>query len=422
MTEALQDSEHVVVIGTGQAGVQVVDSLRQEGFAGRITVIGDEPHAPYQRPPLSKELASAGALQPLPLRPEGFFEKSGVEAKLGVRATELDPRAKRLHLSDGSQLDYDQLVLATGARNRELAIAGADLQGVHGLRTFDEAAALHAALTEASRVVIVGAGFIGLEVAACANTMGKAVTVLEFADRPMARALTPFTSNQVAAAHTEAGISLLLGEGIDRIVGESGQVTAAVGSSGQHYPADLILVGVGVAPNVELAELAGLEISNGISVDGLLRTSDPHIYAVGDCANFPNSFTGGPTRLESVQNATDQARYLGTLLVHGEHNAGYRALPWFWSNQGQVRIQIAGISATGDQTVVRGDPEAKKFSVLCFRDGRLTAMESVNAPKDHMAARKLLAGDTSSLTIEELSDPETDLRTLAKTLARNASG
>ncbi|NLS09250.1 oxidoreductase [Nesterenkonia sp. MY13] len=417
MTQPLQPHEHVVIIGTGQAGVQMVDSLRQNGFTGPITVVGDEPHTPYQRPPLSKELAGSSSIVPLPLRPEGFFDQAETQALLGVEVTDLDPQAKELKLSDGGRLSYNRLVLATGARNRDLPIEGADLQGVHGLRTLDDAENLHTALSEAWRVVIVGAGFIGLEVAACANKLGKEVTVLEFADRPMARALTSSASHYVAAAHTETGINLKLGEGIASLQGQHGKVTTAVGSSGEQYPADLVLIGVGVVPNTELAENAGLKISNGIAVDTQLCTSDPHIYAVGDCTTFPNHFTGGPTRLESVQNATDQARYLGALLVQGnDDDAGYRELPWFWSNQGGVRIQIAGISAPGDEAVLRGDPETGKFSVLCFRDGALAAVESINAPKDHMAARKLLVGDTSSLSREELSDPETDLRKLAKSI------
>ncbi|MEV7647429.1 FAD-dependent oxidoreductase [Arthrobacter sp. NPDC089319] len=418
--------ENVVVVGNGQAGIQLVDSLRKEGYTGAITLLGEEIHHPYQRPPLSKDYLAAGKDPvPLPLRPEKFFTTNDVDARLGVRVTTINRAAKTVTLDDGTTLAYSTLVLATGAANRELAVPGAELTGIHGLRTLTDAQVLHARLDTVRSVVVIGAGFIGLEFAAAARARGLDVTVLEFADRPMGRALTPLMSGFFADAHQRLGVTLRLGEGIASFGGDNGHVTAAVSTAGHRYPADLVLVGVGVIPRTELAAAAGLEVENGIVVDGCLRTSDPDIYALGDCASFPNTHAGTRTRLESVQNATDQARHAAASMVRsgsgkaetgsgagGESN-GYADLPWFWSNQGPLRLQIAGLTAPGDQTVLRGDPAEEKFSVFCFRNGALAAVESVNQPADHMAARRLLAAGRT-LTPEQAADPDFDLKTYSK--------
>jgi len=423
----MTDPENVVVVGNGQAGIQLVDSLRREGYTGPITLLGEEPHHPYQRPPLSKDYLAAGKDPvPLPLRPEKFFTTNDVDARLGVHVTSIDRAARTVALDDGTTLAYSKLVLATGAANRELAVPGADLAGIHGLRTLTDAQALHARLDTVRSVVVIGAGFIGLEFAAAARARGLDVTVLEFADRPMGRALTPVMSGFFADAHQRLGVTLRLGEGIASFDGHNGHVTGAVSTTGQRYPADLVLVGVGVIPRTELAETAGLEVENGIVVDGSLRTSDPDIYALGDCASFPNVHAGTRTRLESVQNATDQARHAARAIVgtsaqlaaepgtrSGGESNGYSDLPWFWSNQGPLRLQIAGLVAPGDQTVLRGNPADEKFSVFCFRDGTLAAVESVNQPADHMAARRLLAAGRT-LTPEQAADPDFDLKTYSK--------
>jgi 3-phenylpropionate/trans-cinnamate dioxygenase ferredoxin reductase subunit len=391
----------VVIVGGGQAGVQAADSLRAEGYAGSIDIVADEPGVPYQRPPLSKDYLLPGKdAAPLPLRGPGFLAGKGITVHDGVAAVELERGGRHVVLSDGRRLGYDHLVLATGATNRRLACEGASLPGIHGLKTLPDAEALHAELNgELSRrarsVVVIGAGFIGLEFAAAARAHGAQVTVLEFAPRPMGRALTAVTAEWFAAAHARMGVRLRLNEGIERFeAGTDGRVAAAVSTTGERYAADLAVVGIGVVPNDQLAAAAGLETANGIVVDEALRTSDPAVLAIGDCASFPNPHTGTRTRLESVQNATDQGRHAARTImastIMGRAGA-YRDLPWFWSTQGALRLQIAGLSAPGDQAVVTGDPEGGKFSVLCYRDGRLAAVESVDQPGEHIAARRLLA-------------------------------
>ncbi|GER22733.1 pyridine nucleotide-disulfide oxidoreductase [Zafaria cholistanensis] len=390
----------VVIVGGGQAGLQVADSLRAGGYADGIDIVADEPGIPYQRPPLSKDYLVPGKdAAPLPLRGPGFLAAKGITVHDGVAAVALERGSRQVVLSNGRRLGYGHLVLATGAANRHLACEGAGLPGIRGLRTLPDAQALHAELPRARNVVVIGAGFIGLEFAAAARAHGATVTVLEFAPRPMGRALSAVTAEWFAAAHVRMGVRLRLNEGIERFeAGPDGRVAAAVSTSGERYPADLVVAGIGVVPNDSLAAAAGLETANGIVVDEALRTSDPSVLAVGDCASFPNAHTGTRTRLESVQNATDQGRHAaGTIMGR---TGAYLDLPWFWSVQGALRLQIAGLSAPGDQTIMAGDPDAGKFSVLCFRDGALAAVESVNAPADHIAARKLLAAGHGP-TLEE---------------------
>ena len=412
-------NESVLVIGAGQAGIQVADSLRAEGFTGNVTILNDEAHSPYQRPPLSKEYLTPGKeALPLPLRGETFFTDKGIKLLTGVPATGIDRTDRTVALANGMTLSYEQLILATGTRNRTLGCTGAELPGIHGLRTLADAEALHAALPAARNVVVIGAGFIGLEFAAAARAHGCNTTVLEFAPRPMGRALTPLMGDWFAGAHARLGINLRLSEGIDRFeAGEHGRVTAAVSTTGVRYPADLVVVGIGVLPNDSLAREAGLQTENGIFVDAQLRTSDPNILAVGDCANFPHSLAGGRIRLESVQNATDQARHAARTIMAasvGQSEANpYADLPWFWSTQGPYRLQMAGLAHPEDETLVLGDPQAAKFSVLCFRDGILAAVESVNLPADHLAARKLLAG-SARLTRHEAEAEGFTLKAAAK--------
>ncbi|WP_284984426.1 FAD-dependent oxidoreductase [Arthrobacter sp. efr-133-TYG-118] len=380
----------VVIIGGGQAGLQVADSLRTEGYEGKIEVIAAESGLPYQRPPLSKDYLAPGKEPvPLPLRGASFFAEKNITLHEGVPALAIDRAEQKVKLTEGS-LDYDHLVFATGARNRTLSCPGVSLPGIHGLKTLTDAKALHAALPTARNIVIIGAGFIGLEFAAAALAHGCDVTVLEFAPRPMGRALTPVMGDWFAAAHRSQGVDLRLGEGIDRFEpGTDGRVGAAVSTTGAFYPADLVLVGIGVQPNDTLASNAGLETSNGIVVDEMLRTADPAVLAIGDCASFPSAHGQLRLRLESVQNATDQARHAARTVLGADHP--YTELPWFWSTQGPYRLQMAGLARPDDDMLVLGDQAAAKFSVLCFREGVLSAVESVNMAADHMAARKLLA-------------------------------
>ena len=383
---------NVVIIGGGQAGLQVADTLRTEGFEGKIDVIADESGLPYQRPPLSKDyLAPDKEAAPLPLRGASFFLDKKITLHPGVRAIAVDRAERKVQTTEGS-LDYDHLVFATGARNRILNCPGASLPGIHGLKTLTDAEGLHAALPTARNIVIIGAGFIGLEFAAAALAHGCNVTVLEFAPRPMGRALTPVMSEWFAAALRSQGVNLRLGEGIGHFEpGPDGRVGAAISTTGASYPADLVLIGIGVQPNDTLASDCGIETSNGIVVDDTLRTTDPAVLAIGDCASFPSAHAQGSLRLESVQNATDQARHAARTILGAE--SPYTALPWFWSTQGPYKLQMAGLARPEDDILILGDQRAAKFSVLCFRDGILVAVESVNNAADHMAARKLLSAD-----------------------------
>lgn len=407
---------NIVIVGNGQAGIQLVDSLRAEGYTGAITIIGEEEHFPYQRPPLSKDYMGPDQQpQPLPLRAERFFSENDIDSRLGVQVAAINRYAHTVALADGSTIGYSKLVLATGAGNRELTVPGSGLDGIYGLRTLADAEAVHARLDRVRSVVVIGAGFIGLEFAAAARQRGLEVTVLEFADRPMGRALSPVMSRWFAQAHRDTGVNLRLGEGISSFVGtDGGHVEAAISTAGHIYPADMVLVGIGVIPRTELAEASGLHVENGITVDTNMRTDDPDIYALGDCANYPSHHARTRTRLESVQNATDQARHTAKSLINGHGNSGdYRELPWFWSTQGKLRLQIAGIAHPDDDTVLRGNPADGKFSVFCFRNSLLTAVESVNQPGDHIAARRLLA-QPDSITPDQAADPNFDIKAHSK--------
>ncbi|PXY18809.1 NAD(P)/FAD-dependent oxidoreductase [Prauserella muralis] len=404
----------VVVVGAGHAGVQVADALRTHGHRGCLTIVGDEPVLPYQRPPLSKEhLAPAEGVAALPLRAERHFAEHRITLLTGVTVTALDRRARTVALSDGGDVPYDALVLATGAVNRALTVPGADLTGIHALRTLSDADTLRTALLEAGSVLVVGAGFIGLEFAAAARRHAARVTVLEAAERPLARAVSAETASYLADAHRDAGTDLRCGEAVARFVGDNGRVRGAIGTTGAEYEADLVLVGIGVEPRVELALRAGLDVADGIVVDEHLRTADPAIYAVGDCANHPNSHAGARLRLESVQNASGQARHVASVILGARRE--YAELPWFWSHQGELRLQIAGVRLPGDDSVVLGDPATGRFSVCCLRGGRLVAVESVNRPADHMAARRLLAAGPVPAP-ENPHDPAFSLKRFAQEL------
>ncbi|MGL3806345.1 NAD(P)/FAD-dependent oxidoreductase [Paeniglutamicibacter sp. R2-26] len=403
-------SASVLVIGAGQAGIQVADSLRAEGFTGAVTILNDEAHAPYQRPPLSKDYLGASA-EPLPLRGPGYYESQGITLHAGS-AVSLDTEARSVALSDGGRLGYTHLVLATGAANRPLPCPGADLPGVHALRTLGDAMRLQDALSTARKVVVIGAGFIGLEFAAGARARGLEVTVLEFAPRPMGRALSATASDWFTRRHLQDGIDLRLNEGVAAIHRDGGALSVQ-SATGARYAADLVLYGVGVEPRTELAREAGLEVANGIVVDAALRASAPGVWAVGDCASFPHPVSGARQRLESVQNATDQGRHAARSIM-GDGSA-YSQTPWFWSTQGPVKLQIAGLAEPGDEPVPFGDPGSGKFSIALLRNGELAAVESVNSPADHIAARKLV-GRGLVLDPGEITAPGFSLKALAKSL------
>ena len=404
----------VAVVGTGQAGFQAAASLRQDGFAGRVVLIGDEPVAPYQRPPLSKSyLAGDSGLDELWLRPETFYTQHQIDLLAGETVTAIGRTERRLRLASGGELSWDHLVLATGARFRLLAVPGAELDGVLPLRTLAAADILRERLDQTRKVVVVGAGFIGLEFASVAIARGAAVHIIEVTQHPMGRVVSAATSRFFTDAHRRWGAKVSLGTGVSRILGEGGRVTGVETTEGQHLPADLVLICIGVIPNAELADAAGLAVNNGIVVDECLATADPAIFAIGDSANFPTPFAVGRVRLESVQNAVDQGRCVAAQIAGKP--APYDKVPWFWSDQGDLKLQIAGITTGHDTRVLRGDPDGGHFSVFCFRAGRLIGVESVNQTADHVVARRLLAGDPK-LTPEQAADESYDLRAHARSL------
>jgi len=401
----------IVIVGAGHAGVQAAASLREEGYEGALTLVGDEPELPYQRPPLSKAFLKGEVdLEGLPLRAESFFLGHGIALAFGDKAVRIDRATGALELASGAALPYDRLILATGARARELKVPGADFANVIGLRSIRHAQAIREGLGPDKRIVIIGAGFIGLEIAATARKLGGEVTVLEISERPMGRAVSPIMSQFFADAHRGFGSDLKLATGVAAIRGEDGRATSVELSTGEILPCDLVIVGVGIVAEDALAAAAGLACQNGIVVDEGMRTSDPDIFAIGDCASFPSRMLGSALRLESVQNATDQAKCAArTILGKG---AAYEALPWFWSDQGDLKLQIAGLSHGVDTWATRGDPTTRAFAVFGFKDGALRVVETVNRGAEHMAGRKLIAANTP-LTPEQAADLSFDLRKLA---------
>jgi 3-phenylpropionate/trans-cinnamate dioxygenase ferredoxin reductase subunit len=400
-------NDTVLIAGAGHAGFQVAVSLRQAKYAGRIALINDEKHLPYQRPPLSKAyLKSGGDPNSLMFRPEKFFTDQTIEL-ISDRAVSIDRAARKLLLASGEAIEYGHLVLATGARNRMLDVPNATLPDVLYLRTMDESEVLRQRMPERKHVVVVGAGFIGLEFAATARAKGLEVDVVELAPRVMARAVTPEISSYFHDRHTAAGIRIHYGVRATEIEAEGGRVTGVALSNGTTLPCDLVVVGVGVLPNIEIASAAGLPTASGIIVNEQLLTEDPNISAIGDCALFNSVRFGEPMRLESVQNATDQARCVAARLTGKAET--YDGYPWFWSDQGDDKLQIAGLTAGFDQVAVRGSVAERSFSAFCYRAGKLIGIESVNRAADHVFGRKILPTDRS-ITPEQAADVAFDLK------------
>ncbi len=399
-------SQTIVIIGAGQAGAQAAQSLRQAGFDGRLLLIGDEPQAPYQRPPLSKKYL-AGEFEPerLTLLPEKFYSDNAVECLFGTPVAQLDVDACTATLRDGFVITFDQALMATGSRSRALPIAGADHEGVFSLRSIADVDAMRAHARPGQRVVIIGGGYIGLEVAAIARQLGLDVRVIEAAERIMARTAPAVVSHSFEALHRDHGVVIETGAGVHGISrGGAGELVVDT-TTGAH-PADWILVGIGGQPNVELAAEAGLAVDNGIVVDELCRTSARHIFAAGDCCNFPSARYGARLRLESVQNAIDQAKAAALAML--DQGEPYDPVPWFWSDQYDTKLQIAGLGQGADEHVVRGDPASGSFAVAHLREGKLIALDAINAPRDYMHARRLVPTLTA-VDRAALADPDVPL-------------
>jgi 3-phenylpropionate/trans-cinnamate dioxygenase ferredoxin reductase component len=396
----------IVIIGAGQAAAQAVATLRAEGYSGELTVVGDEPYAPYQRPPLSKAYLSGDfARDRLFLRPDSFYDEARCTMLLGRSARAIDRAAKTVSLSD-DDLPYDRLLLATGARVRELPLQGAELRGVHYLRGIADVDAIRAHLVPGKRLAVVGGGYIGLEVAAVAVKRGIDVTVIEATERVMVRAVTPPVSAFYEDVHRRAGIKFLMNTTAQAFEGFS-SVEAVVTTAG-NVAADVVLIGVGVVPNQEIARDAGLACDNGIVVDECAATSDPDIFAAGDCTNHP-AFAGGRVRLESVQNAIDQAKHAALAMIG--RPSPYHEVPWFWSDQYDLKLQIAGLAKPDDRIVLRGGPASRKFAVFHLRDGVLAAVEAVNAAPEYIAGRRLIAA-RARVAPERLADITIPARSL----------
>jgi len=396
----------IVVVGASHAAVQAIDTLHREGHDGPIILVGDESEPPYNRPPLSKKYFTGElARERLQLRSGQFYQQGATSMRLGVRATAIDRAAQRLRLSDGGELEWDKLLLCVGSRARRLGVPGADLPGIHYLRTIADVDAIRASLEGARRLVVVGAGYIGLEAAASARHLGLEVTVLEAADRPMQRVVCPALSEFYRVRHEREGVPIHCNVAVNGFTGE-GRVRSVVCGE-QEFPADVVITGVGIAPDVTLAAAAGLKCDNGIWVDESCRTSDPNVYAAGDCTNHPSVHYGRRIRLESVDNAVEQGRVAGASLCGKD--ARHDHVPWFWSDQYDVKLQIVGLSQGHDETVVRGDPATGHFAIYYLLQGELIAVDAVNSPKDFMSGRRWIA-ERRHPDPMKLADPGVDLK------------
>ncbi|MGM7775784.1 NAD(P)/FAD-dependent oxidoreductase [Arthrobacter sp. KNU-44] len=399
-----------LIVGAGHGGAQLALSLAGAGYAGSVAVISNEPYEPYERPPLSKGfLTGQTAAGDLDLRSRGYWESTGIEFILNTEVVRVDAAERRVWTAGGESIGYARLVWAAGGNARRLPVPGGDLEGVYTLRTRSDAERLKAELAAGARnAVIIGGGYIGLESAAALVAAGLSVTVVESMDRLLARVTGPAVSEYFAGLHQRSGVEVLLGQGVVELAGTNGRVNAVQLASGREIPADVVVVGVGLVPNTGVLEGAGAEAGNGIIVDEYCRTRLPGVYAIGDCANFPSARTGGRLRLESVQNAVDQAKLVAAEIATGAP-APYDALPWFWSHQYGTRLQTAGLLTGYDDCVVRGDPGTGKFSAVYLQGRTVLAIDAVNTVRD-FAQGKVLVGAEYAGTREELADPARPLK------------
>ncbi len=399
----------VVIIGAGQAGYKCSSDLRDAGYEKSIIIIGDESHYPYQRPPLSKAyMLGEMDAERLKFRSDDFYGDHNIELRRKVSALSIDRAEKKLQLSTGEALGYEQLVICSGARLRKVNVPGAELEGVFGLKTIDDADAIAKKLDSARCVVVIGGGFIGLEFAAVAARLGKQVTVLEAADRVMARVVVPELSQYFQQLHKSHNVNIICNAQVSRIIANGDMVSAVATGNGDEFAADLVVVGIGVIANAQLAEAAGLKCDNGIEVDNYCRTSDKNIFAAGDCTRFVHPFGGGKMGLESVQNAIDQARIAAANILG--KNISYSAIPWFWSDQYDVKLQMVGLSAGCDLQIRRGE-KADKFAIFHYRDEKLRAIDCINNAGIALLGRRLLAAGTSP-TPQQAQDVNFNLKSL----------
>lgn len=399
----------VLVVGAGHGGAQAAAALRQKNFEGTIGLVGDEPELPYERPPLSKEyLGGERPFERMLLRPASFWEERRIAVLTGVAVQSVEPAARAVTTADGVRFSYGSLIWATGGRPRRLTCDGGDLAGVHAVRTRADVDRLALELSSVRRVVVVGGGYIGLEAAAVLTKFGKQVTVVEALDRVLARVAGVTLSRFYEAEHRAHGVEVRLGALVDRLEGVGGRVTGVRLADGEHLPAEMVIVGIGITPATEPLLAAGADGGNGVAVDGHGRTSLPGVFAIGDCALHANRFAGGAAvRLESVQNANDMAAIVAAMIM-GEPKI-YDSIPWFWSNQYDLKLQTVGLSVGYDREVVRGDPSARSFSVIYLKAGRVVALDCVNATKDYVQGRALvLAG--AECAPERLADASTPLK------------
>jgi len=406
------DRYDVLIVGAGHAGAQAAVMLRQQKFEGSVALLGDEPEPPYERPPLSKDYFSGEKpFERILIRPVAFWSERNIDLLLGKRVAAVDPQAHSVTLDDGTTIGYGKLIWATGGSPRRLSCSGSDLAGVHSVRTRADVDKMMGELPSTTSVVVIGGGYIGLEAAAVLAKFGKKVTVLEALDRVLARVAGEPLSRFYEAEHRAHGVDVRLGIGVDCIEGKDGRVAGVRLVDGEHLPADMVIVGIGIIPAVEPLIAAGAKGGNGVDVDAYCRTSLPDIYAVGDCAAHDNAFAGGARiRLESVQNANDQANVAVKHILGGEEP--YQAVPWFWSNQYDLRLQTVGLSSGHDETVVRGDIASRSFSIVYLKQGKVIALDCVNATKDYVQGRALVTGGVA-VSAARLADTEVPLKSLA---------
>lgn len=403
-------AKSVLVIGASHGGTAVAASLRQQGFHGQLTLVGSEASLPYNRPPLSKTyLSEKQSSEQILLRPESFYARNKIDLCLNTQVTDINLAQKKAQLSTGDTLSWDELVFATGSRVRKLAAPGAELDNVFYLRTLEDANFIRKAMDKCQSAVIVGGGYIGLEIASSLRKAGKAVTVLEMEKRILQRVTSEPMSRFYQQVHVDQGVVIHTEKMLAELTGENGQVKYAVCTDGTRLPTDMVIVGIGVLPVIDLPEEAGIDCDNGILVDEHCQTSAPSVWAIGDCSNQPNKMYDKRLRLESVPNAMEQARVVASNLIG--RKAVHQSVPWFWSDQYDLKLQMAGFSTDADSEVVRGSEQSRSFARFYWKKGRLMGVDAVNRPQEFVLCRKLLQSGTT-VDPDKLGDPTVDLKSL----------